>query len=398
MKILQIIPRFPWPLKDGGALGYFNFIKGYHDHGAELTVAALNTSKHFVEYEKLPESIKNLADIHLFEIDNHIKPFDALLNLFSNKSYHLQRFESKGFEELLRSVCRSNKFDIVIFESIFVAPYLDVIRSCSGAKCILRQHNVEYRVWQTLANIETNLLKKWYLNLLAKRLRKYELSKLNAFDGISTVTKVDADHFNKKGCTAKIHVSPFAIDLEQLQINDNTNKELDLFHIASMDWRPNQEAANWFIDNVWNKMVNKHPSLKFFIAGRNMNEEFKNRKEKNLVIAGEIEDAHTFIKEHGIMIVPLFSGSGIRVKILEGMALGKCIISTPLGAQGIDCTDGKNILLAADAEGFIQKIEYLIANPHKVEEIGKNARLLAEQVYDIKKVVNEAIGFYSSLN
>ena len=132
MRILQLINRFPWPLKDGGALGYYNFLKGYHDAGCGLTAAILNTTKHHVDFDSLPPDVKNLAEYHLVDIDNRIKPLDALKNLlFSSDSYHVVRFISSEFESQLAKLLKEKEFDVVVFESIFMAPYLSTIRKHS---------------------------------------------------------------------------------------------------------------------------------------------------------------------------------------------------------------------------------------------------------------------------
>ena len=225
MNILQITNRFPWPLKDGGALGYYNFTKGYSDAGVNLTLASLNTEKHLVEFDELPGHVKELADIHLTYIDNRIKPFDAFLNLFTKKSYHVERFISKDFEKQLEMLCKTKQFDVVVFESIFVAPYLSVIRKNTKAICILRQHNIEYKVWETLAEIEPSGVKKSYLSLLAKRLKNYELSQLNHFDGISAITEIDKQILVSSGCTKPVEVFPFGIHTEKL-IRDSSNIEM----------------------------------------------------------------------------------------------------------------------------------------------------------------------------
>ncbi len=394
MKILQIINRFPWPLKDGGALGYYNFTKGYHDAGIDLTVAALNTSKHFVNYNELPDEIKKIAHIHLSYIDNRVKPFDAFLNLFSSKSYHVERFLSKDFENLLLQLCKENAFDVVVFESIFVAPYINIIRLNSHAKCILREHNVEYEIWQSLASIEKNIVKKWYLNLLSKRLKKFEIQQLNKFDGLTSVTQQDADVFKQLGCVKPIHVAASGIDTNRLQPN-NTNLEMpSLFHIGSMDWMPNQEAVAWFIENVWNKVELHFPSLKFYIAGRKMPDYFKKYVSKNIIVLGEVNDAISFMQSKAIQIVPLFSGSGIRVKILEGMALGKCIITTSLGAQGIQVENNKHVIIANNANEFIDAIIALILNQNSITQIGKNARHLILNKYDNEIIIQDTLRFY----
>lgn len=398
MNILQITPRFPWPLKDGGALCYFNYAKGYGDAGCDLTIASLNTSKHFINYEDLPGHVKALGDIHLTYIDNHIKPLDAFLNLFSKESYHVNRFINKDFEAQLIEICKDKSFDVVVFETIFVAPYLETIRKYSNAKCVLRQHNVEYQIWETLACNESNPLKKWYLKLLAKRLQTFEKKQLNNFDGIAAITKNDALAFKESGCIKPIHVSPFGINLEKLVV-DNSNLEMpSLFHIGSMDWLPNQEAMKWFIQNVWYDINYEFPELKFYLAGRNIPTSFFDYNNQNHIgVLGEIDDAIRFMNEKAIMVVPLFSGSGIRVKILEGMGLGKCIISTSLGAQGIEAIDGEHLIIAETAEEFKTQIRNLINNPSEIIKIGKNALRLVKDKYDNKKIVADTLSFYKSL-
>src|SRR6478752_3255321 len=172
MRILQLINRVPWPLKDGGSIMYYQYIKGYAEAGCDVSVAALNTTKHYVE--TIPDELTSIANFHTVKVDNRVKPIPALLNLFSNKSYNVQRFISHDFEKLLTDLLTRHTYDVIVCEIIFMAEYIDVLRKHSNALVVLRQHNVEYRIWETLAQGATNPIKKWYLNLLAKRLEKYE--------------------------------------------------------------------------------------------------------------------------------------------------------------------------------------------------------------------------------
>jgi glycosyltransferase involved in cell wall biosynthesis len=394
MRILQIVNRVPWPLKDGGALGYYNYIKGYHDAGCEVTVAALNTSKHFVKMDELPADVKRLADWRTSYINNRVKPVDAFLNLFSNKSYNIQRFISKEFEQLLIELLKEKEFDVIVFESLFTAPYVEVVRKDSNALLVLREHNVEYKIWETLAQTERNPIRKWYLNLLTKRLKKIEQNQLNKFDVLTSVTENDSIDFKKIGCVKPILSSPAGVDISRLKV-DHTQLEIpSVFHLGSMEWMPNQEAILWFIDKVWNQVVVKHPQLKFYLAGRGMPRSFTQLTTKNMVVVGEVDNAITFMQSKQIMVVPLFAGSGIRVKIIEGMALGKSIITTTLGAQGIDYIDGKHLIIANTANEFIEAIDKLVSNPQLALEIGKNATALVDEQYDNPKVIARVLHFY----
>jgi glycosyltransferase involved in cell wall biosynthesis len=398
MKILQIFNRFPWPLKDGGALANFNESKGYQEAGVELTMAALNTEKHFIDYDTLPEHVKAMADIHLTYIDNRIKAQDALLNLFSKRSYHVDRFISDEFEKQLIDICKSKEFDVIVFESIFVAPYLAAIRANSKAPCVLRQHNIEYKIWENLAQHQGNIIKHSYLRLLASRLKKYELSMLNQFDGITVFTQTDFDTMCTDNCKIPVGIFPFGVNTEKLIINNENLEMPSLFHLGSMDWLPNQEAMNWFIQEVWADISLDYPTLHFYLAGRNFPVEFYDyNNQNNIRILGEIESAMQLMNEKAIMVVPLFSGSGIRVKIMEGMALGKCIVSTSLGAQGIDAVDGEHILIANTADEFKEKIEYLLKNISEIERIGDNATNLVRLNYDNKVLIQKKLDFYRQL-
>jgi glycosyltransferase involved in cell wall biosynthesis len=396
MRILQLFNRFPWPLKDGGALVNFNMLQGYYANGCRVTAAVLNTSKHHVDFNALPDTIKNLADFNLVDIDNRIKITDAFFNLFSKKSYHVTRFISKDFSQLLIKLCQQNTFDVVVFESIFMAPYLHLIRQHTKAVCILRSHNVEFEIWQTQSKIAQNPLKKWYLNLLANRLKNFETGMLNKFDGIVTITQNDSQRFAQLGCHKPMHVAPAGIPVSSFKGFEPTDN-VSFFHLGSMDWMPNQEAILWFVNEVWPIIYKKYPHITFTIAGRNMPDAFFKLNKLGVNVVGEVPNALEFMQQHGVMIVPLFSGSGMRVKIIEGMAMAKCIIATPLGAQGIEAIPNKEIIIAKEKTDFVNAITQLIEKPQLIGQIGSAAQRLVQHKYNIDLIIQQTLTFYKGL-
>lgn len=394
MRILQILNRVPWPLKDGGSIACYNFIKGYHDAGCEVTVAALNTSKHYIA--TIPDELKSIATWHTVDIDNRVKPVAAFRNLFSSQSYNVERFISNEFHQLLRNLLSSQSFDVIVMESLFVTPYIETIRSNSNALLVLRQHNVEHVIWQKLTKAEPNILKKWYLKLLAKRLMKFEEQQLNKVDAITTFTEDDAAIFRNMGCEKPIAAFPLGINIAQIHEPHAAPEIPSVFHIGSMEWLPNQEAVRWFIDHVWVEVSQRHANLNFYVAGRGMPESFKKLEADNLHIIGEVDDAAEFMQQKQMMIVPLFSGSGMRVKILEAMAQGKAIISSTLGAQGIASQPGKHLLIADNSQEFVKAIDLLVTNPQLAAELGNNARQLIREKYDNTKVIAGVLSFYNT--
>ncbi len=393
MKIVQLLPRFPWPLKDGGAICFYNFAQAYIDAGHELTMVVLNTNKHHINYADIPLGLKEKAHIHLIDINTDIIKKDAFLNLFTTQSYNVQRFISMDYEALVVDLCKKNNYDLIIFESIFVAPYLDAVRGVTQAKCVLRAHNVEFKIWQTLAQDTTSLPKKLYLHLLAKRLKRYEIKACNAFDVVFPITETDQHILQEHNVTTPMCTIPFGINVATTP-NYKELEELTFFHLGSMDWQPNQLAVQWFIDNVWVHIAPQYTQAKFVIAGRNMPPHFLSyNNTHNIKVVGEISNAFEFMQSHAVQVVPIFAGSGIRVKIIEAMALGKCIIATPLGAQGINYTIDKNICIANDATEFLKEIVGLIDEPERIETIGKAATILAHEQHNIKLLAQQLISF-----
>lgn len=140
-------------------------------------------------------------------------------------------------------------------------------------------------------------------------------------------------------------------------------------------------------ENVWNIVQKRLPEAKLYLAGRNMPQWLKKKNRKNVIVVGEVPDAHEFVDAHNIAIVPLLSGSGMRIKIIESMALGKTVITTMVGAEGIQYTEFDDIIIADNAPKMVENICRLYKHPEEAEAIGLNARRLIEEIYDNKKII-----------
>ena len=397
MRIFQICNKSPYPPCEGGPIAMNNITMGLLKAGHEVKVLAANTPKYFVEKEKIPQAYRNMVEFETVFIDTKIRIDKAFFNLFSNKSYHVERFISNEFDNKIKKILLASKFDIIQLESIFVAPYIDTIRKYSNAKIVLRAHNIEHFIWLRLADSCTNPLKRFYFYHLARTLKNYELSILNKVDGIAAITKFDADSLIHLGNCKPIVFIPVGIDTDRMS-SDNKIKEFPgLFHLGSMDWMPNQEGIKWFIKNVWTKLIRELPDLNFYIAGRNMPEWLKNLNIKGITVIGEVENAIDFLKSKTVMIVPLLSGSGMRVKIIEGMACGNTIITTTIGAEGINITDGENILIANKPNEYILQIKKCINDPVSCRNIGVKAKEFVVKEYNNNLITEKLVNFYTEL-
>ena len=200
MNILQLCNKIPFPPKDGGCIAMNNLTQGLITEGHSVKVFVINTQKHFTAIEKLPLDYRSKTKIEGVFVDTEIKVTTAFFNLFTNKSYHTQRFYSKLFETKLIEILEKENFEIVQLESLYMSIYVDTIRKYSKAKIVLRAHNVEHKIWERAAQLIQTPLKKTYLKLLATRLKQYELNSLQTFDAIATITKEDELYFKKSEC------------------------------------------------------------------------------------------------------------------------------------------------------------------------------------------------------
>jgi polysaccharide biosynthesis protein PslH len=397
MKILQICNKVPFPPNEGGSIAMNLITEGLLKAGHHVKVLAINTRKHFIEINDLPDDYRKNTSIEAVFIDTSVKPFNAFLNLFTSKSYNIERFIHLDFEKKIIEILQSDMYDIIQLETLFVCPYIETIRKYTNAKIIYRAHNVEHLIWKRNFISCKNILKKAYLKLLAKRLKRYEVDILNKVDGIAAITQSDAEFMTDLGCTRpKINI-PVGIYLNNISFSNKDYEFPSFFHIGSMNWMPNIEGMKWFITNVWNKFYEQHPHINFYIAGRHMPDYFKNMEGKNIINLGEVDNAYLFMQSKAVMIVPLLSGGGMRVKIIEGMANAKTIITTTIGAEGINYENKKNIFIADTPEEFINAINCCISDKGLINTIGENAKLLIENEYDNDKIIAKLIDFYKKI-
>lgn len=397
MKILQVSLKPPYPKADGGCVAIASMTESLLHAEHEVKLLTMSTHKHPFVPQKVPSEISAPTNMEAVEIDTRIKLIDAFLNLFSSRSYNVQRFYSSAFEQRLIELLTAEDFDIIHLESIFCTPYLDTIGKNSNAKVVIRTHNVEFRIWEQLAAQEKNPIKKWYLSLLALRLKRYEIEALSKADGIVAITNDDARFLQQLETGVPVEVIPIGMDVSQIAEKPLPTDGLHLYHLGAMDWLPNQEAVQWFMDEVWPLIHQQLPQANCHLAGRNMPESFIAQATENLTISGEVNSMETFLSDKNIAVVPLISGSGLRVKIVEAMAYGKVVLTTTLGASGIPYSNGQNILIADTPSEFLEQLELLKSDPNRIIEIGKAARKLAETEFDIKQLSSKLTYFYANL-
>ncbi len=399
MKILQLYYKMPFPVQDGGAFSIYAASRGILKSGHDLRILAMNLLRSPGTPDGMPEDFRKTTRFEAVIVDNRLNPLRAFGDILTKRSFFAGRFYSEVFANRLSEVLKKEQFDVIQLEHLYLCSYLDVIRSYSDAKVVLRAQNVENRIWKEYSRRLSDPFLRTYLSFEIRKLEEFEIRMASKVDGIMAISETDAKYF-RLFSSKSIAAIPPAVDLTKDSTTDEDLPFRDfpvVYHLGSMDWRPNRQGLKWFIRKVLPLVQRECSDLRFCLAGRNMPAWFRRKAGSHFEVRGLVPDAAEFQSDKAIMIVPLLSGSGIRIKILEGMALGKTIISTSVGAVDIKAVDGKSIFLADTPEEFAACICRCASSPGLCRSVGKEARKVAETHYSLESISRQMASFYDSL-
>lgn len=389
MRILILTPRPPWPPIDGGRVAMGRLAEGLVQAGTDVEILSLDPRKHRAAEVRAPVPMQRI-DIDTSRV---IGPLWKALR--GSTPFVVSRFLSNDFREALRVVVHRFKPDIVQIESPFLLPYAVDVRRESDARIVLRSLNVEFRIWEGLARNERNRLRQFSLRRVASSLRSYEVRHLDTPDAIVPISNADFDDFRTLGCTRPMYVVPCGIT--PMELGDAAPEPGSVGFIGSLDFRPNQDAVEWIIDELWQRVIERAPEARLSVAGSTPPDWLRRKAHGKIEFLGPVGDAQAFMQRMSVIIAPLFAGSGMRVKVLEAMALGRPVVATTIGAGGIEIENGRDILIADDALSFAECIVRLLHEHDLAARIGNAARAMVAQRYDNDTLARGLVAFYESL-
>lgn len=400
MQVLQLCKKFPYPLKDGESIAVNGLSQSLVTLGCTVDLLTMNTTKHFFPWkdEPLPE-LAHYRAIRAVLVDNRLRPQAAFFNLFTRESYHVSRFVSADFGTALRQLLRQESYDIIQLESLFLAPYLPLIRELQpGARVVMRAHNVEHEIWARLATQTGPGPKRWYLSLLARRLARFEIEQLRHYDLLVAISARDLAVFRELGHQGPALVAPIGLPLDHYQPDWAAfDHSLTLAFIGSLDWPPNLEGLRWFFAEVWPRVQAEAPTLVFHLAGRNAPDWLRQLELPGVVFHGEVPDSRDFLNRHPVMVTPLLAGSGMRAKIVEAMALGRVVVTTTIGLEGIPATDGREVIVADDPVTLATALVALGQDRRHLRQLGEQARQLVLNHFHGDRIAEQLLHAYQEV-
>ncbi|MGC8803015.1 MAG: glycosyltransferase family 4 protein, partial [Bacteroidales bacterium] len=226
---------------------------------------------------------------------------------------------------------------------------------------------------------------------------KFERRMLLLSDALLPITDRDRQAFIQYGYHGPMETAPVGVNCSDKQAL--ITQQRAIMFLGALDWAPNQEGLIWFVEKVWPRVLAQNPYIIFHIAGRNAPIWMQKKLStvRNVLFHGEVEKSSEFLAIADIMVVPILSGSGMRVKIIEAMAHGKIVITTTIGAEGIPVVSGEHLLIADSPEMFAQQINHMLANSQQLEAIAKNAIDFVRQTFDNECIARRVGNFYQQL-
>jgi glycosyltransferase involved in cell wall biosynthesis len=298
--------------------------------------------------------------------------------------YAVSKFSSPRVSRLVRQWLNEQRFDVAICD--FLSASLNFPAS-SPTPRVLFQHNVETLLWERQARHEPSFLRRLVYTYEYLRMRRYEASTVGRFDHVIAVSQHDRDGMQEMTAADRITVVPTGVDVAKYGANGpSPGTTNEVIFLGSMDWEANVDGAEYFCREIWPRVTAVVPSARFMIVGRNPAPRVKRLASAAVEVTGSVDSVLPYLARAAVFVVPLRIGGGTRLKIFEGMAMGKATVSTTIGAEGLDVTNGEDLILADHPQAFAEAVIDLLQDQEKRQRFGAAAARLAQR-YDWSVVV-----------
>lgn len=386
-QILVVQSRIPSNPKDGGALAANQTLHYLHEAGYTIDLLSLNTTKHYVDPKGVQHHFPFVKQYQTVTINTKLSVWGALRSIFSGQSYNISRFCSKEWDQALRTMLQNNNYAFLYFEGLYATtPLFTITPEEIGIPIIIRVHNIEHQIWQRLSETTGNYLKKIFLQTMYKRLKKEEQTLLSKAHHLLHIAPTDLKYFQELLPNIKHSYMPFGA--ETVSGTSTRTQPMSIGFIGSMEWVPNVEGLTWFISRVLPQIRSELPNVVMHIAGKSLHTVPKQLFEgKNVHILGEVASSQKFMQSVSVLIVPLFAGSGVRIKTLEALAIGTPVVTTPIGIQGIAAQHNHSVCIAENEKDFSACVISILKNPELRSQLIEHGKHYIEAHHSKASVV-----------
>lgn len=380
MKLIHITSKPPFPSIDGGCYASARLLNDLLELNIDIKHYTISTDKHPFDKQAYPEYLRTKISPENVQLKTNVNAFGFLKSWLSGSSYNLDRFKSSNWSNKILKEFRSSNNNFLVIDGLYGGTFLSELSNKEKSRVFVRAHNIEHEIWRGQKENCNNPFKKALLSLLYKRLKAQEIQLLKKCKRVLTLSSEDEAVLTKYDIA--FTTLPVSIPNQEKLCDYSVS---DLFHVGNMNWIPNQEAVEELID-IHQSLIAEISDLTLHLYGSGV-EKFELGYKNMVRRHGFVEHVEDIFTKSGILISPIKSGSGIRIKLLEALSFGVPVVTTSLGAAGINTDSG--ILIAETKEEFIRQAKKLIQSAETRESLGTNGKEYISKEHAPKKVVEK---------
>ncbi len=381
MKILWVKPGKILPLDTGGKLRTYNILRQLSAHH-ELTYLSYYAGERDEAYEReVPSHIPGTLCVHRLSQDlkGIRRHLDYFLQIAGSAPYAVSQFTDPQVRRLLEEWIPQHRFDVAVCD--FLSSTLNFPPDLATPTALF-QHNVESILWKRKADVEPRFLDRAVFKLESAKMQRFEPEQARRFHHVIAVSEADRTAMSTMVDPSHISVVPTGVDLSKYRYDPELRPQGSLvIFTGSMDWQPNIDGVEYFCSEIWPLVLQKVPQARFRIVGRDPHPRVKKLASDSVEVTGTVPSIVDHLREATAIVVPLRIGGGTRIKIYEGMAMGKATVSTTVGAEGLDVQHQRDILLEDTPGGFADAISTLLQNEDARRRLESGAAATARK-YD----------------
>jgi sugar transferase (PEP-CTERM/EpsH1 system associated) len=325
------------------------------------------------------------------------RPLSALKYFIRGIPIELRHNHSSDFIEKLQWLVSSIDFDVIDIVDSHMGLYLDALPYELHQKTVLTFIDVVFNKFERISRLEPRLRRRLRLQLYSRMMRRWEPLYAERFARCITVSESDRRLLLSFNSRLEIDLAPNGIDTKQYQPLPYSNGKPALLFIGSMKYRPNIDGAVYFCQDVYPQIKAEIPDIELWITGHRPTQEVRDLARDDIHITGYVDDVRPYYERSTVSIIPLRAGGGTRLKILESMALGKPVVSTSIGCEGLDVVDGEHLFIADTSEQFAEKTLRLIKDKELRKKMIEKARNLVVNQYDWEVIAQRLIRTYTEV-
>lgn len=380
MRVLWVKGGRLLPVDTGGKLRSYNLLRVLATRH-ETTLLTYYDGARSVEYERaMASAFPGSLTINTgYRTDGLARSaMHYARRVMSPAPYAVTKFTVPVVRAQIRRWMDERRFDVAVCDFLSASLNFPAVPSIP---CVLFQHNVESALWRRQATFERDRIKRLVFALEAAKMARYERSTVARFARIIAVSESDRALMTVMTDPDRIAVVPTGVDVETFRaarVPTGDEPPIVLF-LGSMDWEANIDGAEWFCQEIWPRVIARVPNARFRVVGRNPHARVTRLTSDSVDVTGTVPSVVDYLREAAVFVVPLRIGGGTRLKIFEGMAMGKAVVSTTVGAEGLDVTDGQDIVLADTHQPFADAIVRFLLDRKERHRFGAAAIALAER-------------------